>query len=172
MHPTAESDSAVCIPPLYTAESVICQVSIFIRNFTINISLSCLKIYYENYTVSRKLIKESFLPQTFFNKTQSESDSAVCIIPQSRAPRCASHREVNGHKFLKKLWGVHHTAESSFTVCIIPWSQAPRCASHRGVRIKNFDVLWLLLKGQSGEILLGVNIMKFKILSIKSDFSF
>ena len=65
----------------------------------------------------------------------AESDSAVCIIPQSyenkasaKTLRCASHCGVG-------LRGVHHTAESSSAVCIIPQSQALRCASHRGVKM-------------------------------------
>ena len=44
--------------------------------------------------------------------------------------------------------------------------QAPRSqTAHGGVRIKIFENQWLLLKGQSGEILLGENttIMKAKI---------
>ena len=62
VHPTVESDSAVCIIPRsqtlwcasyrgvklrianHTAESVTCQVSVLSRNFTIVISLWCLKI--------------------------------------------------------------------------------------------------------------------------------
>ena len=72
----------------------------------------------------------------------------------SQAPRCASHRGV-------KLQGVHHTAVSSSAICITPRSQT----AHHRVRIKFFESLWLLLKGQSGEILLGLNIsiMKAKI---------
>ena len=90
-----------------------------------------------------------------------ESDSSVCIKGCSQVPkisekplRCASHWGV-------KLCGVHHTAESSSAVCITPRSQT----AHRRVRIENFEDLWLLLKGESGEILLGVNtyIMKEKI---------
>ena len=76
----------------------------------------------------------------------AESDAAVCIIPRSQAPRCASHCGV-------KLRGVHHTAESSSAMCITPRSQN----AHLGVKIKIFGSLWMLLKGQSGEILLGVN---------------
>ena len=81
-------------------------------------------------------------------------NSAECITLQSQALRCASYNRV-------KLRFVHHTEESSFAVCITPLSQT----AHRGVRIENFGGLWLLLKGQSGEILYEVNtfIMKEKI---------
>ena len=91
----------------------------------------------------------------------AESSSEVCIIPWSQGTqisqktlRCASHRGV-------KLRGVHHTAYSSFAVCITPQSQTAR----HGVKIEIFASLWVLLQGQSGEILLGVNtsIMKEKI---------
>ena len=54
-------------------------------------------------------------------------NSAVCIIPRSRTPRCASYCGV-------KLRGVHHTAESSdqisqknSTVWCTPWSQESNC---------------------------------------------
>ena len=62
----------------------------------------------------------------------------MCIILQSQALRCASH------------WGVHFASHQT---------------EHREVKIQIFVILWLLLKGQSGEILLGVNtsIMKGKI---------
>ena len=48
-------------------------------------------------------------------------------------------------------------------MCIPPRSQTAQCE----VKIEIFVSLWLLLKGQSGEILLGVNTstMKDKILS-------
>ena len=67
---------------------------------------------------------------------------------------------------------MHHTMESSdpnTAVRITPQSQT----AHLGVWIENFTSLWLLLKGPSGEILLGVNtsIMKEKIWSIKSGFT-
>ena len=152
-----------------------------------------------------------------------ESDSTVCITPQSQTPRCVSHLR-------DKLHGVHHTAESSdhiflkkstvciphsvciipppppaesdSAVCIIPRSQAKWCASlvpgvklsgvhpttessstvqcastvesssavcikqrsgtaHRRIKIEIFVSLWLLLKGQLGEIILGVNTSSF-----------
>ena len=75
-----------------------------------------------------------------------------------KTPWCDAHRRVN-------LCRVHHTAESSSAVCIPPRSQT----AHHRARIKIFESLWLLLKGQSGEILLGVNtsIMKEKIWRIK-----
>ena len=64
---------------------------------------------------------------------------------------------------------MHPTAESSSAVYITPRSQT----ANRGVRIKNFASLWLLLKGQSLELLLRVNtsIMKEEILSIKGGFT-
>ena len=89
--------------------------------------------------------------------------SPMCIILQSQvtkiykiSPQCASHCGV-------KLPAVHHTEESSFGVCITPQSQTAHCR----VKIENFVSLWMLLKGQSGEILFGVNtsIMKEKIWS-------
>ena len=95
----------------------------------------------------------------------AESSSEVCIIPRSQGTqisqktlRCASHRGV-------KLRGVHHTTYSSFAVCITPQSQTAR----HGVKIEIFASLWVLLQGQSGEILLGVNtsIMKEKIWRTK-----
>ena len=76
----------------------------------------------------------------------AESDSAVCITPLSQALQCASYHRV-------KLHDVHHTEESSSMVYITLRSQT----AHRGVRIKKFAGLWLPLKGQSVEILLGVN---------------
>ena len=59
------------------------------------------------------------------------------------------------------LCGVHPTAKSSSTVCITRRSQTP----HRRVKSEIFLNLWFLLKGPSGEILLGGNtfIMKEKI---------
>ena len=126
-------------------------------------------------------------------------NSAECIPLGSQTPRCASHWGVRLRgvhhtsesrspvcitlrsqvtRFLKKLCSVHHTVESSCAVCIIPRSQDPLCASHRrvkhvGARIEIFVSLWLPLKGQSGEILLGVNtsIIKEKITSKKSGFT-
>ena len=63
----------------------------------------------------------------------AESDSAVCIIPRSRTPQCASYRGV-------KLRSVHHTTKTDSGVCITPLShknkvsnKAPWCASHCGV---------------------------------------
>ena len=52
-----------------------------------------------------------------------------------------------------KLRGWKHTAESSSAVCITLRSQFEHCR----VKIKIFMSLWLLLKKQSGEILLEVN---------------
>ena len=89
----------------------------------------------------------------------AEASSEVCIPPPSQAPQCASYRGVKG------------------AVCITPQSpvikiskKASRCASHCGVKLRGvhltagqtahcevkieiFVSLWLLLKGQSGEIL-------------------
>ena len=126
--------------------------------------------------LSHKLFKKSFLLQKFFEKTlqipkhekrktsltrwcasashrrvelhgvhpTTESSSKECIPLRSRALWCVSHRGVKWSKFLKKL---------DSTVCIAPWSQA----AHPRVKIELFVSLWLLLKGQSGEILLAVN---------------
>ena len=80
----------------------------------------------------------------------------------------------------KKLHGVHHAAKSDSTVCIplqsqsaAVWCTLQSQTAHHEVEIEIFACLWLLLKGQSGEILLGVNtsIMKEKIWSINCWFS-
>ena len=79
----------------------------------------------------------------------AETISAVCITPSSQSLRCASHRKVN-------ICCVHHSVESISAECIIP--RTPRSQTvHRGDQIEIFVCLWLLFKGQSGEILLGVN---------------
>ena len=73
----------------------------------------------------------------------AESDSVVCITPQS-------HK----NKVYKKLHGVHPTADSDSAMCIPLWSL--RCASHRWVSnlpvsvfIQNFMIVislwWLTL---------------------------
>ena len=107
----------------------------------------------------------------------AEPTSVVCIILWSqgyqlsqKTPRFASHCGV-------KLQGVLPTAESSSKVCITLCSQALQCATysrvklssstvyitpwsqtaHWGVKIKIFMSLWLFLKGQSREFLVGVN---------------
>ena len=83
-----------------------------------------------------------------------------------KAPQCASHPGA-------RLCSVHHPAESSdpnfsknFAVCITPRSQFAHCR----VRIKNFVVLWLFLKGRSGEILVGVNTSIIKDFKYKKWF--
>ena len=96
--------------------------------------------------------------------------------------QCASHCGVKLHgvyhtaESSSVVWlpNVHHTAESSdqncskhSVVCIPPRSQAPWCASHLGVKIEIFVSLQLLLKGQSGEILLGANTSIIRENSIK-----
>ena len=65
----------------------------------------------------------------------AESDSAVCILPRSKAPRCASHRGV-------KLLGVPNTAESidqkvskNSDVCISLQSLTLWVAFHCGVEL-------------------------------------
>ena len=70
----------------------------------------------------------------------------VCFPLRSQTPHCASHCGVNLRSELP-------TAESSYAVCITPLSQN----AHRRVKIEIFTSLWVPLKGQSGEILLGVN---------------
>ena len=79
------------------------------------------------------------------------------------APQCASHSGVQWSKLLKTLRGVHPTAESSSVVCITPRSQIAHCR----VKIEIFVSLQLLLKGQSGEILLGANTSIIRENSIK-----
>ena len=101
--------------------------------------------------------------------------------------------ESSDPNFSKKLCGVHHIVESSSAVCIILQSQAPWCAFHSGVKLlqcasyrgvklcgvhniaesnctprsqnQNLWDLRLPFKGQTGEILIGVNttVMKEKI---------
>ena len=101
-----------------------------------------------------------------------ESSSAVCFPMPSQALQCALHRQVKCTKFFfKNLWcasyhevklpGVHPNLESSSAVWITPRSQT----AHLEVKMEIFVRLWLLLKGQSGEIFLRVNtsIMKEKI---------
>ena len=70
---------------------------------------------------------------------------------------------------------VHHTAESSdpnlsksSAVCITPWSQT----AHRVVKIEILVSLWLLSKGQSGEILLRVNRSIMKENNCRKKFRF
>ena len=78
----------------------------------------------------------------------AESDSGVCFIPRSLAPRCDAHSGVSNLPSVclirnvtivislwVKLLGVHHTAESSSKVCIIPRCQVQRYASHHGVKL-------------------------------------
>ena len=102
---------------LHTAESTTYQVSVLIRSFTNAISLWCLKIFIRIWYCKSQIVQGIFFTSKFFEKMKSK-DVAVCLPPQSRAPRCASHR---------------------------------------GVKIEIFMSLWVPLKGQSGEILLGVN---------------
>ena len=69
----------------------------------------------------------------------------------------------------------------NLTVCIAPRSQSPWCSSHRGVKLHTAESelkmslasAWLLLKGQSGEIILSVNtsIMREKIWITKCWFA-
>ena len=108
-------------------------------------------------------IKESSAPN-FFKKLHSanhtaELSSGVCITLQSQSTWCASYRRVKLHSVHHTVHGVkprsvHHTAESN-------------CRPHS--QNTNLDVLWLLLKGKLGEILLGVNTSatKEKIVSLK-----
>ena len=60
--PSAESSSTVCITPWS-------QVSVLSEILLLLFLCHALRYYYENYTVNSKLFKESFLFQTFFNKT-------------------------------------------------------------------------------------------------------
>ena len=109
---------------------------------------------YEIDTVSHKLFKESFF--TFLKK---------------RSRKSRKYENMKHWQFeLVWLRGVHPTAESKCT----PRSQS----AHRGVKVhtaesnctmrnqnRNLGSLWLLLMGQSGKFLLGVNnsIMQEKI---------
>ena len=76
----------------------------------------------------------------------AETISAVWIPPRRLSLWWASHHGVNLHS-------VHHTTETISAVGISPRRQS----AHRGVKIEIFSWLWLLLKGQSWAILLGVN---------------
>ena len=106
-------------------------------------NLFCFRSFFEK--IELKDVASTKTRKTTFS---SQSDSAVCFLPRSQAPRC-----------------VHHTTESSSPVCFLPRSQAPRCAAHRRVKIENFGSLRLFLKGHSGEILLRLitSIIKEKI---------
>ena len=93
--------------------------------------------------------------------------SAVCSTPR----RQLCDRFVNkGYTFRENLRSRMHTAE----VCNIPLRQT----AHRGVKIEIFTCLWLLLKGQSIENLLGVitsntderKDLKYKMLVYKEYF--
>ena len=101
----------------------------------------------------------------------AETISAVCITPLSQSPRCASHCVVIVLNFSAvkitifqktlryasllgdNLRGVHHSTETISTVCITPHRQTAHCK----VKIEIFACLWLLLKEQSVEIILGVS---------------
>ena len=93
--------------------------------------------------------------------------SAVCSTPR----RQLCDRFVNkGYTFRENLRSRMHTAE----VCNIPLRQT----AHRGVKIEIFTCLWLLLKGQSIENLLGATTsntderkdLKYKMLVYKEYF--
>ena len=104
----------------------------------------------------------------------AEINSALCNTPQRQSPWCATYCGVKGSKFKKTsvvckkppqkksrrcathcgddLSGVQHTTETISAVC----NTSRRQIAHRRVKIEIFTYLWLFLKGQSGEILLGV----------------
>ena len=96
---------------------------------------------------------------------------------------CASHCRVKGWTFRKIYADASHHGdkcsklEKISEVGIPPLSQSPWCASHRRDKLHTVETkstcLRLLLKGQSVEILLGVNtsIMKEKISNIKCWFT-
>ena len=106
-----------------------------------------------------------------------ESNSAVCMTPQHHAPRCAWHPSMTPqHHAPRCAWhpgitlhGVHDTPASRSTVCMTQWNQY----AHRVVGTGNVACLWLLLKGQSVELLSSVYnvhsaaIMDEEILSLK-----
>ena len=153
MHPNAESDSTVCIPPWSQAPRCASCREVRLRgvHHTADMKQSIKKlcgVHPSPESSSAVCITPWSQVAQFFKKLSgvlhtAETSFADCIIPWSQAKRCASCRRV-------KLRGVHHTTESSSAVCITPWSQT----AHPGVKIENFAGLWLLLKGQSGEILL------------------
>ena len=156
VHHTAESNSAVCIP-LGSKSQIVYGIFFTSEVFQKNGVENCNK--YEN--TKNRHIRTSLTPRCASHcevklpgvHPTVESSSAVCMTPGSqvikisqKAPRCAFHCGV-------KLCSVHPSAESSSSVCITRRSQM----AHRGVKIEIFVSLWLLLKGQSREILLGVN---------------
>ena len=80
-------------------------------------------------------------------------ESVVCILLRSQRYQLSQKTPRWAHHCGVKLHGVLPTAESSSAVCITLQSQTAHC----GVKIEVFGSLWLLLKGQSREFLLGVN---------------
>ena len=103
------------------------------------------RYFYENNTntnCSRNLFYFRSVSKNGVKRRYKYKNTKNGHIWTSLIPRCAYHRRV-------KLCRVHPTAESSSVV----WSQT----AHHGVKIEIFVSLWLLSKGQSREILLGVN---------------
>ena len=99
MHPTAESSSAPWSQKL-------AKCLFWSEILRLLFLCDALRNYYEIYTASQKLFKKSFLLQTDVTNSKarkqtfskkSDSDSGVCIIQQSQASRCASHRGVKLH---------------------------------------------------------------------------
>ena len=109
VHPTAESDSTVCVIP---------------RSLTLQCASHCgvkWSKFFEKLCGVHPTAKSNsavYIPPwsqviKFFRKAPR---CAMCILLPSLTPRCASHHWV-------KLHGVHHTAESDSAVCIPPPSQ-------------------------------------------------
>ena len=136
VHPSAESSSAVCIPLRSQAPRCAshCRVRkiIYIKNSAVCILPRSHAPRWEHIYHERKDLKIFFLfaqlkrRNEFKNMNTDifkevwlrsemhtlESDSTVCIIPQSQASQCASHCRVKWQvKFLKKLCCVHHTTQ-------------------------------------------------------------
>ena len=149
-------NSIVCIPPRsltlhHTAESITYQVSVLICSFTNAFSLWCLKIFIQHWYCKSQIVQGIFFTSKVFLKNEVERWSKYENMKNwhfriSLTPRCAWHRRVN-------FCGVLPTAESISAVWITLRSQN----AHHGVKIEIFTSLWVPLKGQSGEILLGVN---------------
>ena len=99
VHPSAESSSAPWSQKL-------AKCLFWSEILRLLFLCDALRNYYEIYTASQKLFKKSFLLQTDVTNSKarkqtfskkSDSDSGVCIIQQSQASRCASHRGVKLH---------------------------------------------------------------------------
>ena len=148
VHPSAESSSAVCIPLRSQAPRCAshCRVRkiIYIKNSAPRwehnyherkdlknfFLFAQLKRRNEFKNMNTDIFKEVWLRSEMHTL---ESDSTVCIIPQSQASQCASHCRVLWPNFLKnsKVWCTPQSQAPWCAMCILLRRQAPGCASHR-----------------------------------------